>query len=271
MDLFPREGKYNHAAAFTLTNGHTLADGTYFAPSSAIVANFNPPSQDKPALLEHSEVETLFHEFGHIMHQTLTRAKYATFSGTNVKTDFVEAPSQMLENWVWRKETLVGLSGHYRTPTKPLPDDMIDRLVGAKRADAGIHYLRQLAFANIDMIYHTAENVDSTEVYKKAMKEIMLVPIQEGSNPHASFGHLMGGYDAGYYGYLWSEVYAQDMFTRFEKEGFSNAKTGMDYRKGILEPGSERQPFDLIKGFLGREPNEEAFLKSIGLTTEQSY
>jgi thimet oligopeptidase len=211
-------------------------------------------------------VETLFHEFGHIMHQTLTKAKYATFSGTNVKTDYVEAPSQMLENWVWQKEALEKLSGHYKDHSKKLPADLIAKMVRAKNLNAGIKYLRQVAFATIDMTYHTSSKVDSTAVYLKLMQDIMLIPVQEGTEPQASFGHLMGGYDAGYYGYLWSEVYAQDMFTRFEKDGLLSPKVGADYRHWILEPGGQKEPAELIKGFIGREPNEQAFLKKLGLT-----
>lgn len=265
MDLFPRDGKYGHAAAFTLINGFQEIDGSYHIPRSSIVANFNAPSEGKPSLLEHSEVETLFHEFGHIMHQVLTKARYATFSGTSVKTDYVEAPSQMLENWVWEEASLKRLSGHYLDTTKPLPKEQIDRLIAAKLVNSGLRYLRQLAFAKLDIDYHTSPSVDSTAIYAKHMKDVMLIPIQEGTQPQASFGHLMGGYDSGYYGYLWSEVYAQDMFTRFETEGLFNPKTGGDYRKWILERGGEQHPFELIKGFLGREPNEDAFLKSLGL------
>ena len=264
-DLFPREGKYGHAAAFTLISGNRRDDGTYEVPASSIVANFNAPQGDKPPLLDHSEVETLFHEFGHIMHQILTQAKYLTFAGTSVKTDFVEAPSQMLENWVWKKEALEKLSGHYKNPKQKLPEDLIQKLLSIKELNQGIHYLRQLSFATLDLDYHTVQNVDTTAIYARVMKDILLIPIQDRTLPQASFGHLMGGYDAGYYSYLWSEVYAQDMFTRFEKEGLFNPSTGQEYRKWILESGGEKEPQDLIQGFLGREPNNQAFLKSLGI------
>ncbi len=265
MDLFPRTGKYGHAAAFTLLNGFERENGSYEIPVSSIVANFNPPTSQNPSLLPHAEVETLFHEFGHIMHQTLTGAKFATFSGTSVKTDFVEAPSQMLENWVWKKETLKKLSGHYLNHNQKLPDELIEKMIQAKLLNVGIQTLRQLAFATIDLDYHSSSKVNSTEIYEKRMKEIMLIPIQEGTQPQASFGHLMGGYDSGYYGYMWSKVFAQDMFTRFNSEGLLNSETGRDYVDWILKPGGEREPMELITGFLKREPNHEAFLKSIGL------
>ncbi len=266
MDLFPRQGKYGHAASFTLINGYLQPDGKYRAPVSAIVANFNAPQPGQPSLLEHSEVVTLFHEFGHVMHQVLTTAAYGSFSGTNVLNDYVEAPSQMLENWVYQPEALKKLSGHYLDNTKKLPDELIEKISKAKKVDSGILYLRQASFASLDMEYHTASSVDSTEIYQKAMRDIMMVPVQQGTYPQASFGHLMGGYDAGYYGYLWSEVYAADMFQRFAKEGLLNPVTGADYLRWILQPGGTQDPFVLITGFLGRAPNQDAFLKGLGLS-----
>jgi len=267
MDLFPRAGKYNHFAAFDILKAYVQPDGSYRAPVSAIVGNFSPPSADAPSLLEHEEVETIFHEFGHIMHQTLTKARYASFSGTSVKTDFVEAPSQMLENWVWEYESLAKLSGYYKDTTKTLPPELVKRMIQAKNVNSGIFWLRQAAFALVDMRYHTSANVDgkSTKIYADTMAETMLIPVQEHTMPQAGFGHLMGGYDAGYYGYLWSKVYAQDMFTRFSKEGLLNPKTGADYLHNILEPGGTKDPYALITAFLGREPNQTAFIKSLGL------
>ncbi len=265
LDLFPREGKYGHAAAFTLVSGYTKPNGSYRAPVSSVVANFAPPLPGEPSLLEHSEVETLFHEFGHIVHQVLTTARYATFSGTNVNRDFVEAPSQMLENWVWEPESLAKLSGHYLDKSKPLPADLVQKMVAAKLHNSGVLYLRQASFATLDMEYHTLAPVDSTEVYARAMRDVMGIPIQEGTYPEASFGHLMGGYDSGYYGYLYSEVFAADMYTRFKANGLMNQTTGKAYRDLILAPGGTQSPFSLITKFLGREPNNDAFLKSIGL------
>jgi Zn-dependent oligopeptidase len=198
------------------------------------------------------------------MHQVLTRASYPSFSGTGVKTDFVEAPSQMFENWVWDKEMLKRLSGHYLRPTETLPEELIQKMLAAKNLNQGLHNLRQISFGFFDFDLHTHAHIDSTEAYSQRMANVLGIPIQSGTLPQASFGHLMGGYDAGYYGYLWAEVFAQDMFTRFEKEGLLNPKTGEDYRKWILEPGGEKQPSELLRGFLGREPNSDAFLKGLG-------
>jgi len=267
MDLFPRDGKYGHAAAFTLISGREMDDGSYRKPVSSIVANFNAPIGENPSLLLHDQVETLFHEFGHIMHQILTTAPYASFSGTSVKRDFVEAPSQMLENWVWKKEGLEKISSHYKTG-EPLPKDQIEKLLAAKNANIGMKYLRQLFYASYDMALYTRtdrNSFDTSALYRKLEKEITMIDGLDGTYPEASFGHIMAGYDAGYYGYLWSEVYAEDMFTRFNKEGLFNPETGHDYRKWILEPGGTQDPFELITKFLGRVPNQQAFFNAIGV------
>ncbi|HVE14221.1 MAG TPA: M3 family metallopeptidase, partial [Elusimicrobiota bacterium] len=265
MDLYPREGKYKHAAAFPLVSGRLLAGGAYQQPAAAIVANFNKPTAEAPSLLTHQEVETFFHEFGHIMHMTLTKAKYARFSGSGTAQDFVEAPSQMLENWVWRPEIVKRLSGHYKSPAKTLPRDVLDRMIEAKNLDSGLKYLRQAFFATYDMALHLGTDADPDALYARLMEEISLIPMTPGTRPAASFGHLMDGYDAGYYGYLWSKVYAQDMFSRFEAEGVMSPKLGALYRKEILEPGGGRDEAVSLRAFLGREPSETPFLKSIGL------
>jgi Zn-dependent oligopeptidase len=265
MDLYPREGKYKHAAAFTLVQGRELPDGSYRKPSSAIVANFDKPTSERPSLIPHSDVETLFHEFGHIMHQTLTRAQYQRFAGSNVARDFVESPSQMFQQWVWKEEVLDRVSGLASDRTQKLPKELIAKLLAARTADSGLTYLRQNFFATYDMDLHTAEELpDTTALYGKLMKEVSLIPMSAGAMPEASFTHLMG-YDAGYYGYLWSEVYALDGFSRFVKEGLLSEKVGRDYRREVLEKGSSREESASLSAFLGREPNDEAFLRNIGL------
>ena len=257
LDLFPRKGKYGHAASFTLLNGMQERNGAYRAPISAIVANLTTPAEDHERLLTLDEMETLFHEFGHIMHQTLTTVRYASFSGTNVKQDFVETPSKMFEMWLWQPATLKLMSGHYRTG-KRLSDDVLQRIVASKLHDAMGRHLRQAALATVDMIYHTSPYVDTTAVYARVMRDIRMVPIQEGTYPQASFEHLMNGYGAAYYSYLWSEAVAADMFGRFKREGLTNPGVGADFRQWILEPGCTRDPYKLVHGFLGREPNPDA-------------
>jgi thimet oligopeptidase len=266
MDLFPREGKYSHAAAFQLVSARRMTDGSYQKPVSAIVANFDKPSADRPSLLNHDEVETIFHEFGHIMHQTLTKAQYGRFSGSNVARDFVEAPSQMLENFVWDAEVLSSLSGHYKDHSKKLPKELLDKMLAARNADIGLINLRQLLFGMVDMAYHGKNPPsDTTRLYARVSKDVSMIPMTDGTHPEASFGHLMGGYDAGYYGYLWSKVYAQDMFSVFKAAGVMSPMVGRRYRTEILERGSSRDEMDSLKAFLGREPSEDAFLESIGL------
>lgn len=262
-DLFPRPGKYGHAAAFTLIKGRSVS-GVYVPTVSAIVANFNPPTLNTPALLSHEDVETLFHEFGHIMHQTLTTAPYASLSGTAVAIDFVEAPSQMLENWVWSPEILALLSGHYQHPEEKLPADLLEKMLCARDFNQGYFYTRQLLFGLLDMEYHTTSgHVDITAVYNRLFAELFGITPMEGGHWPAGFGHLMGGYDAGYYSYLWSEVYSEDMFTRFQTGGLLNSEIGLQYRQAILEKGNMADAMNLLCLFLGREPSTAAFFKRL--------
>ncbi len=265
-DFYPREGKYGHAAAFPLISGRILDDGTYSLPVASIVANFSPPQGGKPALLLHEEVETFFHEFGHIMHQTLTRAPYASLSGASVAQDFVEAPSQMLENWVWSAQTLSALSGHYLNHSQKLPPDLLQKMLDAQDFGQGLFYTRQLLYGTFDMTLHTKDApgaVDTTEVFDRLYRELMGQEPLVGGHFAASFGHLMGGYDAGYYGYLWSKVYAEDMFTVFPQSDLASPEVGGRYRKVILEQGNMKEAMDLLREFLGREPNSEAFFKKL--------
>jgi thimet oligopeptidase len=266
-DFFPRPGKYGHAAAFNLISGRQIGSH-YSLPVSSIVANFSAAENGKPSLLPHEEVDTIFHEFGHIMHQTLTRAPYGSLSGSSVDQDFVEAPSQMLENWVYSPEILDMVSGHYLDPSKKLPKAMVQKIIAKRDFNQGYYYTRQLMLALADMSYATASGaVDTTAVYRSLFKEVMGLEPVEGTHFQASFGHLMSGYDAGYYGYLWSEVYAADMFTRFETEGLLNSTVGHQYRKYILEPGKMKDANVLLTQFLGRKPNSNAFFKKLHIPT----
>ena len=264
FDLFPREGKYKHAACFGLRHGRELEDGSYELPAAAIVSNFPPPSGDAQPLLKFDDVVTLFHEFGHVTHNIFTKAKYGKFSGTSVSRDFVEVPSKMLENWAYDPAVLRRISGHYKNPAEKLPEALIKKLIAAKNMDSGLVYLRQIFFSLLDMRYHTARGkVDTTKVYDKMMKKISLIPLSPDCHPQANFGHLMGGYEAGYYSYLWSEVIAQDLFGAFETSGVMNPETGKKYRELILAPGRSYDEAAQVEKFLGRPAGEDAFLKSI--------
>ncbi|MGI8925396.1 MAG: M3 family metallopeptidase [Tepidiformaceae bacterium] len=263
MDLFPRPNKYGHAAAFTLRSGRELPDGSYQSPVSAIVANFTKPAPERPSLLRHSEVETLFHEFGHILHQTLTRTRRASFSGTNTERDFVEAPSQMLEHWVWDASVLRGFSRHYETG-EPLPEQLLQSMIAAKYLDSGVMALRQLLFATLDFAYHSPGFDGDTTKKLAELHDICGFPYTPGTHFQSGFGHLFG-YDAGYYGYLWSNVFGDDMFTRFEAAGLLDSATGAEYRRTVLERGGSADGDAMVREFLGREPNSDAFLRGLGL------
>ncbi len=265
-DLFPREGKFGHAAAFPLVIGHRSASGAYVAPVSAIVANFTPPSAERPALLKHSEVETLFHEFGHILHMSLTRAEFARFSGAETEWDFVEAPSQIMEHWTWEPSVLRRFACHHATG-EPIPDDLVEQMLRARWVDVGLSIGMQAFYGQLDMALH-AEPGPPPDL-DSALRNTYAVtgmPYPEGTFMLGGFAHLVGGYDAGYYGYLWAEVIGDDMFSRFTREGVTSPVVGADYRREILEPNGSRDADELVRAFLGREPSNTEFLRLRGMS-----
>jgi thimet oligopeptidase len=258
FDLFPRPGKYDHFANFPMVPVRRNADGTYRPPMSAIIGNWPKPAPGHPALLSHDDVVTFFHEFGHNMAALLATAPYETLSSGFV-TDFVEAPSQMLENFVWQPSILKQISSNWKTG-QPLPDELINALVRSRYVDDAYDYTGQIFYSEVDMTYHSSgPHVDTTAVWNKLQAQLQPLPPVTGIHPQAGFGHLMSGYDAGYYGYLWSKVYAQDMFTAFQQGGLENPAVGMRYRQDILEPARTYDPDQEVQRFLGRPMSPNAF------------
>jgi thimet oligopeptidase len=269
LDMFPREGKYNHFAQFGIIEGKLRPDGKYQRPVCALICNFPPPQPDKPSLMSHDEVETIFHEFGHAMHTILTQAKYSRFSGTSVPQDFVEAPSQMLENWPWDKRVLDSFAADYRDPNKKIPQAVLNQLKASRLATEGTFYRRQLSFGLMDLALHTqihATNADDVlPLSNKVLSEVFL-PVPPDTAFVAYFGHLIG-YGSGYYGYAWADAIAADMATVFEysPDGFFDQTAGMRMRREIYQVGDSRDVNVSIEKFLGRPRSIEPFLKRIGV------
>jgi thimet oligopeptidase len=265
VDLYPREGKYGHAAAFTLKQAYIPYSDDMCnersTPISTMVCNFTRPTKDKPSLLTFGEVETFFHELGHIFHQLLSNNQFAMFSGTAVERDFVECPSQALENWCYEKDFLKRISSHYIT-NESIPDEIIEKIKENKYLFNGLHYIRQLTLAKYDMKLHSSdEDVDVEEDYNKLQEQLSPL-IHNSACLAANFGHLMGGYESGYYGYLWSEVYAAEVFQLFKQSGnIFNRDIGLHYRQSILEKGGTKTGFEMMETLLQRPASNDAFLE----------
>ncbi|MEO9476078.1 MAG: M3 family metallopeptidase [Cyclobacteriaceae bacterium] len=266
LDLHPRANKYSHAACWGTVPSKKSSKGIQ-RPSAVLLCNFTKPTEDKPALLTHSEVETFFHEFGHVLHNILSETALASQSGTAVSRDFVEAPSQIFENWVWNYESLSLFAKHYDTG-ETLPKELFDKMYAAKNVGSGTSTLGQIFLGQFDFSLYDGfvpgGEISTTEVGKALQSRILPYPSVEGTHFEAAFGHLYH-YAASYYGYLWSKVFAEDMFSRFEKEGILNPEVGAAYRDAILSKGGTEDEMDMLIEFLGRKPNQEAFIKSIGL------
>ena len=273
LDMFPREGKYNHFAMFPLISGKRLPDGTYQRPTVALICNFPTPGKDKPSLLSHDNVETLFHEFGHALHGILTQTRYTRFAGTSVPRDFVEAPSQMLENWIWDKTVLDSFAADYRDSSKKIPEAVLAKLKEAKKATIARHYRGQLSYGLVDLSLHSltveeARIVEPVALSNQITEAVYLKP-QKNTSFVGYFGHLMG-YDAGYYGYAWADSISADLATVFENapERYFDSAAGQRLRREIYEVGDSRDVSESIEKFLGRPRSLKPFLQDLGILNE---
>ncbi|KJR84138.1 metallopeptidase MepB [Sporothrix schenckii 1099-18] len=251
LDLHPRQGKYGHAANFNMQPGFKQTNGTRRYPATALVCNFSKPTPTKPSLLKHDEVVTLFHELGHGIHDLAGRTEFSRFHGTSTVRDFVEAPSQMLENWCWSPPQIRPLAA----TTSRLHFGMFDMMVHAPESHAALEALE------ISSVYNDLRAQISGIKGPEAQGE----PSTWG-NGQACFGHLIGGYDAGYYGYLYSQVYSTDMFYTVFKANPMNGTEGRRYRHTVLERGGSQDEMKTLEQFLGRKPNGDAFYKDLGIT-----
>lgn len=265
MDLYARPQKRGGAWMDEALNRFRRTDRLQ-TPVAHLCCNFGAPANDKPALLTHDEVQTLFHEFGHCLHHLLTRVDYPTVAGINgVEWDAVELPSQFHENFTWDREALDLISGHV-DDGEPVPDELHAKMLASRNFHAGLFLVRQLEFALFDMQLHAAATVDFEAVLKAVRNEVSVIPVPAFNRFAHSFAHIFaGGYAAGYYSYLWAEVMSSDAFAAFEEAGLFDRKTGERFLNAILERGGSASARQLFEEFRGRQPQEEAFLRQHGI------
>lgn len=273
LDLFARPNKRGGAWMADCRGRRLLGDDAVQRPVAFLVCNFTPPSAERPSLLTHNDVTTLFHEFGHGLHHMLTQIDYLGVSGiSGVAWDAVELPSQFLENWCWEKAVIPDISAHYQTG-EPLPDDMLEKLLAAKNFQSGMQMLRQIEFALFDFKLHMMDNIDSEadiDAVMQAVRDQVAVMQPPAFNRFQnSFSHIFaGGYAAGYYSYKWAEVLSADAFSLFEEEGVLSPQAGERFRREILEQGGAEDAAVLFKNFRGREPANDALLRHSGIVND---
>jgi len=267
LDLYPREGKYQHFAHFGIMPGYRKADGSWRRPVSALICNFPKATLEEPSLLSPDEVGTFFHEFGHLMHSMISRVRLSRYSGTGVERDFVEAPSQVFEAWPWDQKVLDSFAQHYQDPNKKISAETLQKMKEADLATKGIWYRRQLTFAWLDLQFHGSDEVRNVEELTNEAFDKVMFPQPEGAFFAANWGH-MDGYDGGYYGYAWADVIAQDMIAAFKNApgGMLDPELGLRMKEEIYQVGGSRSAYDSVRSFLGRDYNREAFDRENGLT-----
>lgn len=272
LDIFARAHKRGGAWMADCKVRRRLPNGELQLPVAFLTCNFSAATADTPSLLTHTEVTTLFHEFGHGLHHMMTQIECAAVSGINgVAWDAVELPSQFLENWCWDKEAIPLISGHYQTG-ESLPEDLLEKLLAAKNFQAGMQMMRQLEFALFDLRMHLNYDdqspADIQAVLNAVRDEVAVYSIPELNRFQHGFGHIFaGGYAAGYYSYKWAEILSADAFSRFEEEGIFNPETGNSFLTEILQKGGSKDPMELFVNFRGREPNADALLRHSGISS----
>ncbi len=271
VDLHPRESKRSGAWMAGLITGGPADGGTFSPHLGLFCANVSPPLNGRPALLTHDEVETLFHEFGHLLHHLLSRVPVRSLAGTHVAWDFVELPSQIMENWTWERDALDLFARHVDSG-EPIEDELFQRMKRARNYRAATAQMRQLGFATVDLALHrdydAATHGDVIEVARREMQRFSVTDLPDGYAMILGFSHLFAhpvGYAAGYYSYKWAEVLDADAFSRFRTEGLFDPKVGAEFRDKILARGNADEPMKLFVDFMGREPKLEALLERTGL------
>jgi thimet oligopeptidase len=264
LDMFPRDNKFSHAAHSGVLSARHTGNETIAPGVSVLICNFTPARGDKPSLLKYSEVNTFFHEFGHALHSLMGTTNLITQAGTSVKRDFVEMPSQMLENWMEDKQILLDLGKHYKTGQK-LPEELVDKKLELLKLGTGMHESSQIGAGMLSFdLFDKEDKKDLDAVQKKYHGMTDQFTEYDSDNKHyAAFGHLVG-YGPKYYGYLWARILGADVFESVQKEGILNRTAGKRYSDAILLPGGSKDPAQLVRDYLGREPNQEAFLKKSG-------
>ena len=266
-DFFPRSGKRS-GAWMTSFRGQNRYDGIEQRPHVAIVCNFTKPTDSKPSLLTFNEVTTLFHEFGHALHGMLANGYYESLSGTSVFWDFVELPSQLMENWCYEKECLDLFAKHYVT-NEPIPEELVEKIKASIHFLSAYQTVRQVGLGQLDMAWHDLKEVPNTTVYEweqASGEKTALFGAEKGTTTSTAFSHIFsGGYSAGYYSYKWAEVLEADAFEYFQESGVFNLETANKFRKHILEKGGSAHPMTLYKAFRGKAPDSKALLRKSGL------